>query len=237
MQNTSTSYNQELKEYLWVKPERSEHEKILWNKVEKYTKLFKYIPWVKCICICNSLAMNAANESSDIDLFVITTSQRLWTARIMMTLSMALIWERKNHKNHAGKFCLSFFVSEQHLDLWTLAIKNDIYLQYWIQTLIPIINRNATFEKFKTENSYWINNVDTIHNSKPQSTQTSHDLWNDTSKLWDFVEYILKTIFLPRTKKRFSKLWKPFGVIITDTMLKFHNEDQRIIIRDQILWD
>jgi len=234
MQNISTTHIQKLKNHLWVKSEKNEHEKSLWKKVEKFLKLFNSLPWIQCICVCNSLAMNATNKDSDIDLFIISKTNRLWTARIMMTLSMILTWQRKNKYNHAWKFCLSFFISEQNLDISEIALENDVYLAYWIQTLVPIINKNETFEKFQKANSY--QNI--ITPEKSDNSRITH-LQSELKwvRVWNFIEKIFKSIFLPRTKKRFSQLWKPYWVIITDTMLKFHNEDKRIIIRDQILQD
>ena len=40
------------------------------------------------------------------------------------------------------------------MDLSKIAIKNDIYLSYWIYSLKPIINRNNTYEKFIEVNSW-----------------------------------------------------------------------------------
>jgi hypothetical protein len=52
--------------------------------------------------------------------------------------------------------------------------------------------------------------------------------------LWDVCEKLFRKIFLPRTKKSFQKLWKPFWVIISDDILKFHDKDKRKEIRDTI---
>lgn len=114
--------------------------------------MFRYIPGIQCICICNSLAMNACHENSDIDLFIITQKNRLWTARVFTTLLLTILGQRKTSKHHAGKFCLSFFISEEDLKLEDIAIKNDMYLSYWAATLKPLINRNKTFERFMKAN-------------------------------------------------------------------------------------
>jgi len=99
--------------------------------------------------------MNAAHKDSDIDLFIITKKNRLWTTRIFATLLLTLLWKRKTAKKHSGQFCLSFFISEEELSLEEIALRNDIYLSYWLQTLIPIINRDTIFEKFIEENQTW----------------------------------------------------------------------------------
>lgn len=46
---------------------------------------------------------------------------------------------------------------------------------------------------------------------------------------------ILKKIFLPKTLKHYEKLKKPYGIIINDNMLKFHNNDIRKKIKKELL--
>ena len=230
MMNFSQEYSQKLEKYLWVKKEPWEYEKKLWEKVERYNALFQNIPWVSCICICNSLAMNACHKDSDIDLFVITKSNRIWTARIFLTLALSILWERKTSKQHAWKFCLSFFISEDDLSLEKIAIEQDVYLSYWIQTLRPILNREWVFESFVETNA-------ASFSSGRERIQDRDVMW-ETSWLknffWNLLESLLKSLFLPRTKKSFQKLGKPFWVEISDTILKFHNTDRRKEIRDKI---
>ncbi len=40
-------------------------------------------------------------------------------------------------------------------------------------------------------------------------------------------ENLIKKLWLSRTLKTYEILGKPWGVIISDTMLKFHDNDQR----------
>jgi hypothetical protein len=275
-------HEQAIKKYLKIKDTPWVFEKMLWKKVKKYNKIFTYIPGVLCVCVWNSLSMNAAHKDSDIDLFIITKNNRIWTTRIYFTLILTLLGQRKTARKHAWKFCLSFFITENHLSLETIAIKNDIYLKLWIKTLIPIVNKNNTFEKFQAtnsvslqlQNSHFVPFFTCLLNSLPfQGKEATNKIMqpsslektseersiNDYSEvvarrgdsevssiqkntlfskfctiLWDTCEKVLKTIFLPRTKKSFQKLWKPFWVIISDDILKFHDKDRRKKIRDVI---
>jgi len=222
-----------LEKYLWVKSEPSKQEILLWEKVSAYNTYFAKIPWILWIAICNSLSMNATHKDSDIDLFIITKKNRLWTVRILMTLILTLLWERKNKNNHAGKFCLSFFITEQGLNLKNIAIENDIYLAYWIDSLKPIISRKNIFSIFCNENAELLGK-----DKEEKQKIIEHPLLKTPRLLticWDICEKLLKSIFLPRTKKSFQKLWKPFWIVISDTMLKFHNTDKRKKIRDKII--
>ena len=41
------------------------------------------------------------------------------------------------------------------------------------------------------------------------------------------INNLLKKVFLKKTLNHYNKIWKPYGVIINDNMLKFHNWDIR----------
>lgn len=47
-------------------------------------------------------------------------------------------------------------------------------------------------------------------------------------------ESLIKKIWAPKTLRTYEKLGKPWGVVISETMLKFHDNDQRKIYRDNI---
>ncbi len=51
-----------------------------------------------------------------------------------------------------------------------------------------------------------------------------------------FLNSIIRAFLLPRTKRSYEKLRRPEWVIISDTMLKFHDRDRRREIRDAIIW-
>lgn len=222
-----------LEKYLKIKETPGKYEIALWEKVAHYTPYFSKIPGVLAICVGNSLSMNAAHKDSDIDLFIITKENRLWIARACITMMLILLRQRKTHKNHAGKFCLSFFITENALNFENIALKNDIYLAYWILTLRPIINRKSSFEVFQNKNHNW------IYNKNPDKAKAPNKIITVPENkfltiLWDVCEKILKFIFLPKTKKSFQKLWKPFGVIVSDDILKFHDKDRRKEITNKI---
>jgi hypothetical protein len=55
--------------------------------------------------------MNCASENSDIDLFIITSPDRLWLTRLMVTFIFQVLGKRKTAKKHKDNFCLSFFAT------------------------------------------------------------------------------------------------------------------------------
>lgn len=271
MHKLSKQEREKLRKYLKCKQSLWNEEKLLWSMIERYKDILHSIPWIQAICICNSLAMNACHKNSDIDFFVITQRNRLWTARIYLTLFTSLLWVRKTQKKHAWKFCLSFFVSEEERNFWDIALKNDIYLSYWLETLVPVINKHNAFEGFLKRNGLekfhktiqsWVFSqhktslLNSLSSEEREATSCNllvayplssrrglgwgftwerGVIWRFIRYLWDAQEHILKKIFLKKTLRNYERLWRPFWVKITDTMLKFHDKDRRKEIRDRIL--
>ena len=127
--------------------------------------LFSLFPQIQMIALCNSRAMGEADEDSDIDLFIITKKGNLWTGRFLVTALTSLLGVRRRNthglqkgspeyiKRTKNKFCLSFFITEEAMNLATIRLQpNDPYLDRWIYTLAPLVNKNATYEHFMEAN-------------------------------------------------------------------------------------
>ncbi|MCT4617397.1 MAG: hypothetical protein N4A38_04265 [Candidatus Gracilibacteria bacterium] len=219
-----------------VKNNYSDIEKNYIKKTEKYLKYINFLPGIRLVAIVNSLSMKAANKDSDIDLFIVTTPNSMWLNRILITLFFAILGQRKTKNKHAGKFCLSFFITENNLNLENIAIKNDIYLYFWIVYLKPIISNNNIYNKFIEENKKWADFSEYkkfIQENKKFIKYSKNK--KKTGKIVNFFDKIMKKIFLKKTLKNYEKLNKPYGIIINDKMLKFHNNDIRKEMRDNII--
>lgn len=207
------------------------------EKTRKYLNFIKWIPGIKMIWVGNSISMNGRTSDSDIDLFIVTSPNRLWFVRILITLFFQILWVRKTASKHAGRFCLSFFASNKALDFSSFKIENDIYLYFRILYFKPILDFDDTYEKFIETNSSWADfseYKDIIEENKKGIKIIWKTIW-DKCKILDSIEKILKKIFLSRTLKTYEKLKKPFWVIISDDMLKFHDKDIREKVKDKII--
>lgn len=228
---------EKLKNILNLKNSSSSIEETYIKKTVKYIKFIRFIPWLKMVAIWNSVAMNGANENSDIDLFIITSPNRLWIVRILITFIFQILWVRKTKDKHKARFCLSFFITTNNLNFKKFAIDNDIYLYYWMIYLKPILNYDNTWEHFIEENKIWcdFNEYQSIIEDNKKYIVYKKKTSNYNSFLLNYIEKSLKFFFLPKTKKSFLKLWKPFWVVITNNILKFHNNDRRKEIRDSVI--
>lgn len=252
-ENFNKQYYQKFINYFNIKNKPSEIELDFYKKTEKYIKYIKWIPWLKMIWIWNSISMNCANKGSDIDLLIVSSNNSMWLNRILITLIFQLLWVRKDKKNHAWRFCLSFFCTLDWLDFSLWKLENDIYLYFWILYFKPILNYNNTYETFLEKNN-WADFSDyenIIKENKKYikitSPQPSHLKEREQKQyvasffhkgkriqVWG-LNSLLKKIFLPKTLKHYNSIWKPYWIIINNNMLKFHNWDIRQKIKEELV--
>jgi len=237
MQKFTKEQHQKFKKYFDIQETPSEIDMDFLEKTKKYIRFIKWIPWLKMIAVGNSISMNAGTPESDIDLFIVTTPDTMWINRIVITFIFFLLWVIKTDKKHAGMFCLSFFATTEWMNFKNWKIQDDIYLYFWIVYLKPILSYDNTYEDFLQVNSSWADfsfYQDIIENNKKFIQFFRKSFW-DKYKIVDFINNILKKIFLPKTMKHYEKLKKPYGIIIRDDTLKFHNNDIREPIKKELL--
>lgn len=128
-------------------------------------KLFKIIPWIKLVAVSNVMGSDNMKDDGDIDLFIITEAKRAWLTRFCCVLILKILNWRPRPDNWRDKICLSFFVSEESMDMRSLLLagtgiksaptmSNDIYFIYWLANLVPIYNIDNTYRRFLTANSW-----------------------------------------------------------------------------------
>jgi hypothetical protein len=102
-------------------------------------------PYVRGIAISGSLSKNFADETSDIDLFIITTKNRLWIARTIMHLFKKLTFLVNKHQY----FCMNYYIDELELQIR----EKNIYTAIEVATLIPL-HGDTVFEQFYIDNAW-----------------------------------------------------------------------------------
>ena len=219
-----------------LKDDFSEIEEKYLEKAYKYIKFIKWFPGLKMIWIGNSLAMKSATKDSDIDLYIVTDKNAMWFVRIMVTFIFQVLWVRKDETHHAWRFCLSFFSTIDGMDFSSFKIDDDVYLYFWIVYFKPIADYSNTYEKFLEKNNSWENFDDykEIIEENKKFIKYKRKAWFNNFFLTWLFDKLFKKIFLKRTLNHFEKIWKPYGVIISDDLLKFHNWDVRKEISEKL---
>ena len=208
---------------------------------QRVIKILKYLPFIKLIAICNSLSYRNAKEDSDIDFFIITAKNRIWLVRLASIFLIAILGLRPPKNKVKDKICLSFFTTEENLDLAQIKIAaDDIYLVYWLATLRPIYERDNFYEKFIEANLWfrkYLPNWQPVKlgiTSRVEDSNFSRHIWQIREYIFggligNWLENLAKKIqfkYMSQKKKDLAIL-KDNRVIISDTMLKFHENDRR----------
>jgi len=217
-------------------------------KGKKWASLFRFLPFVRGVAICNSLAMGIGEQKSDIDLYIITEEKHLWTARLFVTIFSHLFGVRRHGKKIAGRLCLSFFVTTKSLSCSDIALKpRDPYLAFWVSSLVPVFGKKV-FQKIAEENrdfarenagialrfekTVWGNNLPIssvqVRRSFLKNPEKKSSYFQDFLEILFFwTEGIIQRIWKPKTLGAYEKLEDKSGTVISENILKFHNSDKR----------
>lgn len=201
--------------------------------IQKYTRLYKSIPFIQSIYLCNSITFNALHKDSDIDVCIVTKSWALWRARFWSVILFFLFGLKRGViRGKNKKLCLSFYITQTHQNLYNIMLpQNDIYFIYRLAHLVPIYQETP-------ENIY-------KHNKRLESVLPNFpgrhciDIWIQVThgttifkKITEFlfggllgqgIELIIKYTRLPiliYKTKQLGEKWR--GIIVNNNMLKFH---------------
>lgn len=221
------------KETPWEKEgNESQWSKIYRKKAFRFLPFLRYCPGIRGVLVCNSVAFGTAEKSSDIDLLIITAPKKLWTARVFSTVILHILGVRRHGKKIAGRFCLSFFVTENALNFSHIALPNgDPYLGFWTKTLIPIFGEEV-FRNIQKQNQIFVKyeTGEEISDKKiPTGDSHFRNLLEHCFK--EKAEVFFRKHLFPRTLRKKENLPNTSGTILSDTMLKFHDQDRREEIR------
>ncbi len=205
-------------------------------------KKIRSIPFLQSIFVCNSVGLGVAKEESDIDFFIITAPRRIWLVRFFSNIILRLYGMRTYGKRIKNKICLSFYVDNNNLNLRSLcSVDQDIHFMYWINQMIPIYDSNDNYRRFLSANDWalkYLPNVTRLSQSdylfRINNVKIS-GLWKRIwEKMWhgaygDLLEKQAKGIQSQRFKSAIKEaaVRNDKSVVLSDTVLKFHENDRR----------
>lgn len=200
---------------------------------------FRFLPFIKMIAVANLIGAHNLRRGSDIDLFIVTSSKRVWLSRLFCAGLAKVLRLRPNKKTKQDKICLSFYVSEDRLDLENLRLdKHDLYFNYWLAGLIPIYDQAGVYAKFIQAN-HWLATIFPNFiwpQTNPRRLLKPVKLFSD-SKIFSILESLARgwqLKIMPQALK--SLMNKDSRVIVSDDIIKLYLLDRREELRNKF-WD
>lgn len=220
------------------------------DSVKKYRKLklasslFQVLSSVRGVAAVNTLSMWNTTPSSDIDLFIITKPNSIWSTRFWVVLPFLFFGKRPHvHVQNETEvveqedsFCFSFFTTQNSLQTEKLSLKGkDFYLAYWVKSVVPIVDKDESFNSFERENK-WVDSL--LPNACIRDVHHLHSPKRFASLILHFKQ--LEPFFRSIQRHRFPYQIKDIAnldsrVVINDEMLKFHENDRRELYRDKYM--
>jgi len=125
----------------------------LLQKFEPLLNLFSFIPTVRLLGISGSMSMNQSDKNADIDIFVITQDQYIWSTRFVVLAIKKILELFLLVPSH--KLCFNLFFSNSHLTVPKL--KQNLYVGHEVLQLKIVFDKDGNYQNFLQSNS-WIRN-------------------------------------------------------------------------------
>jgi len=137
-----------------VKSQRSKVSLDKMARVRKYLDFISRLPQIRLIGFSGSVAMLNAKNKDDVDLFIITARNRIWTVRFIVNFAAwAFGLKRKRYEVQAqNKVCLNLFFDESSLFIPKKYHSN--YMAHEVLQMVPILDVNRSYRRFLLRNDW-----------------------------------------------------------------------------------
>lgn len=210
---------------------RQEKEKYSLEKIrfaKKIISKLSLIPTVYFIGISGALAMKNSQKDDDIDLFVVTAQKSVWTTRLLMVFMLSFLraYRKRKDKNVSNKICLNMLIDDSALSF--SKERNDLYTAHEIIQILPIFNKNKTYEKFINSNIWIKDFLPNALSQRPKAPFIAKISFADIAinyllKL-SLIEFLARNIQFWYMKKHVTK------ETILNNFLAFHPFDYKVYV-------
>lgn len=187
---------------------------------------FRLIPWIKLVGISGSLSMMGSQKTDDIDLFIITSKNRIWLSRLLLIFITSLTGLRRTRREKIltahGKLCINLILEESNLE----QNKSNIYLAHEVLQMRLLWQKDSIYSDFLHSNSWafkylpnWRSSIleEKKLNRKNQKAHSGNLLINKLEEISKNLQ--LKIMGTPDSNER-----------IETNALYFHPEDKGVKI-------
>lgn len=213
-----------LREYSSIWKEYLRKEKYATSKIKlgkRYIKILRLFPQIKLVGFSGSIAMSSASRDDDVDLFLITKRNRLFTGRLIgILLAFIMGLKRKPGFTKAkNKVCLNLLFDESNLVI--PKDKRTPYVAHEVLQMKPLVNKQHIYGRFLYANR-WVFAV--FPNSKkyfPVQSKSAKLLSGSlvSELVGDSIEHLLRKLQLSLIRRHITT------ELVTKTQLWFFPED------------
>ena len=212
-----------------------------WRKVKRWRWLFSNIPFLREVFIGNTLAYDNVHHGSDIDLFIVGQTGRLWTCRAVLLVVMNWLGLRVRGQNRHAKFSPEFWVGDSMLNLRSIAIDRDYYLSFWLADVVNVWPGGE--QKRLWQANPWLKDDLPIAWRSQRVKEWPLLRSSLAAKLiervlrgkWgDALERRLRSAQRRIIKRNLARLATHPSVLVEDNVIKLHFNDRRSAVRDAI---
>ena len=188
-----------------------------------YIRLLSLFPQIKLVGLSGTVAMMNAEEKDDIDLFIITARNRLFTGRFITVLLANLLGIKRPAfaKASAGKdkVCLNLFFDEKNLSVPKR--KQTEYVGHEVLQMKPLVAKGDIYQRF-LEANHWVFRI--FPNSRSRIFKFPHFAKASRGEqilnwVGDWIELLMQKLQLYFINRHRT------SEIITSSQLWFHPED------------
>ncbi|HEV7677536.1 MAG TPA: hypothetical protein VGQ42_03090 [Candidatus Dormibacteraeota bacterium] len=105
----------------------------LWPAAVRWCRMLARLPWVRLVAVSGSLAVGAAGDGADVDLFIVTVDGRVWLGR-----ALAIAVGRASRRGELW-LCPNYILGEGSLAL----PERDLFTAHELVQLVPLFGPDA----------------------------------------------------------------------------------------------
>ena len=198
------------------------------HKLRRAAYFFELFESVRTVAAVNSIAWWNTDATSDIDLFIVVKPNSIWSSRFWIVAPFILFGIRPHVQETIDPFCFSFCVTTNNLSMDHLRLKEgDHYFAFWAKSIVPIFDRDKNLEQLDQENPWASTMLPNASTRRVHSRHRPHRVF-PIMRHTGLFESVYKSIQQKRFPSSISSIAnKDSRVVITDDMLKFHDNDRR----------
>lgn len=126
-----------------VRQQRERRAQALWPRALRYASLIASFPFVRMVALTGSLALDNADDRTDLDFLIVTAPDRLWLARSFLLFIVR--WARRR----GDVVCPNYLLSERALVLE----QRNLFVARELAQMVPLFGLDV-YERMRAANGW-----------------------------------------------------------------------------------